>query len=101
MKNLFEAATVEELNQRLPLLQPESKRLWGKMNAAQMLAHCSAWMEMAAGLQSPPRSVIGRIFRPLTKKTVLNEKPVRRNMPSDKSLIVTGEREFAVERQQL
>jgi hypothetical protein len=100
MKNLFEAAALEELKQRMAQLRPESERQWGRMNAAQMLAHCSEWMEMAAGLKSPPRSFIGRVFGRFAKSTVLKE-PIRRNMPSDKSLIVSDEREFAVERQRL
>jgi Protein of unknown function (DUF1569) len=101
MKNLFEVATLEELKQRLAQLRPESERQWGKMNAAQMLAHCSEWMELAAGLKSPPRSLIGRVFGRFAKSIVLNEEPIRRNMPSDKSLIVSDEREFAMERQRL
>jgi hypothetical protein len=41
MKNLFERETVDEIS-RIDKLQPTSKRHWGKMNVAQMLAHCSA-----------------------------------------------------------
>lgn len=101
MKNLFEATTAEELKNRLTHLRPDSARQWGSMNVAQMLAHCSAWMEIAAGRRSPPRTFIGRIFGPLAKKSILGESPVRRNMPTEKSLIVSGEREFAEERRQL
>ena len=49
MKNLFEAETVEEVKERMAQLRPDSERLWGKMNPAQTLAHCSAAMEMAVG----------------------------------------------------
>lgn len=101
MKNLFEAAAVDEIKERMANLKYDSGRQWGKMNAAQMLAHCSIWMEMAVGLKNPPRSLIGRVFGRVAKSTVLNEKPVRRNMPSEGSLIVTEERDFAVERQRL
>jgi uncharacterized small protein (DUF1192 family) len=37
MRNLFEAARVEELKQRIAHLRPDSERLWGKMNPAQAL----------------------------------------------------------------
>jgi len=40
-KNLFEAAAVDEVKRRMAQLRPDSERLWGKMNAAQALAHCS------------------------------------------------------------
>ena len=49
MKNLFEPVRVEEVKQRVAQLKPESEHLWGKMNAPQAVAHCSAGMEMALG----------------------------------------------------
>lgn len=101
MSDLFEAATVNELKIRLARLRPESERRWGKMNPAQMLAHCSAWMEMAAGLNLPPRSLMGRVFGRVAKASVLGNEPIRHNMPSEKSLIMNEPREFAVEQQRL
>jgi hypothetical protein len=101
MKSLFEPAAVKEIKDRVAHLDPDSEHQWGKMNVAQMLAHCSAWMEMALGLNSPPRSLIGRVFGPFAKSIVLNEKPIQRNMPTEKSLIVSTERDFAFERQRL
>ena len=82
-------------------LRPDSGRQWGTMNPGQMLAHCSAWMEMAAGLKSTPRSFLGRIFGRLAKSSILNEKPVRRNMPTDPCLIANEERDFSAERERL
>jgi hypothetical protein len=90
-----------EIRKRIESLRPDSERQWGAMNVAQTLAHCSAWMEMAAGLESPPRSFVGRIFGKIAKKSILGEEPVRRNMPTDKSLIIRGERNFAAEQQRL
>ena len=101
MKNLFEAAALEEVKQRMAQLRPDCERQWGSMDPAQMLAHCPAWMEIAAGLKFPPRSLVGRVFGRFAKSTLLNEEPVRRNMPSDKSLMIGDERDFAVERQRL
>jgi hypothetical protein len=101
MKNLFEVTTLNELKNRLTRLSAESQRQWGKMNAAQMLAHCSEWMELAAGQTYPPRSWMGYIFGRLAKRSVLSDAPIRRNMPTDRSLIVNDERDFASERQRL
>jgi RNA processing factor Prp31 len=53
MKDLFRTETLDEVKERMALLRPGSERLWGKMTAAQMLAHCAATMEMAVGLPSP------------------------------------------------
>ena len=102
MKNLFEEARGEEIKERMALLKPESERLWGKMNSAQMLAHCSKGFEMATGKISPPRILIGRLLGPWAKRSmIVNGEPMRRNSPTDKSVLVTDAREFEVERQRL
>jgi hypothetical protein len=101
MKSLYDLSSTMEIRNRLEFLRSDSQKQWGKMNVAQMLAHCSAWMEMAAGLNSPPRNFVGRIFGKIAKKSVLGEKPIGRNMPSEKSLIMQDEMNFAAERQRL
>jgi uncharacterized protein DUF1569 len=102
VKNLFEAARVEEVKERIARLRPDSERQWGKMNPAQALAHCSAAMGMAVGETRPPRILIGRLLGPIAKKSVIvNGTPMRRNSMTDKSVLVTDERDFMVERQRL
>lgn len=101
VRNLFEPTTAGEVRDRLAKLRPDAKRQWGKMHVAQMLAHCSAWMEMAIGLKSPPRSLAGRIFGGVAKSRVLKAASLPHNMPTDKSLAVTDPREFLAERQRL
>ena len=49
MKNLFDPADVSGIRERMAHLRPDSERQWGKMNVAQMLAHCSAAIGMAEG----------------------------------------------------
>jgi hypothetical protein len=103
MKNLFEASATSEVKERLARLQPDSQRQWGKMNPAQALAHCTAAMDLAMGKTTPsPRVFIGRLLGPLVKKSLLVKgEPMRRNALTEKSLLVTDERDFAVERQRL
>jgi hypothetical protein len=102
VKNLFEASMVEEVKERMGQLRPESERQWGKMNPAQMLAHCSATIDMAMGKVSPPRILIGRLLGRLAKKSVIaNRTPMRRNAMTEKSCLVTDERDFVVEKQRL
>src|SRR6202171_6311852 len=102
MKHLFEASTVEEVKERMARLRPDSERLWGKMNPAQTLAHCSAAMEMAVGKRTPRRILIGRLLGRFAKRSmIVNEKPMPRNVGTDKSLVVSDERDFVVERKRL
>lgn len=103
MRHMFEADMVDEMHQRLLKLQPNSRRLWGKMTVTQMLAHCSAGLEMAMGHVRPPRMLIGRIMGPLVKPLALLENAeMRRNVPTAKELMVAvNERDFARERTRL
>jgi Protein of unknown function (DUF1569) len=102
MKNLFEAATVAEVHQRIAQLRPDSERLWGKMTPAQALAHCAAGLELALGDRRPPRMLIGRILGPLIKpKAFREEEPMRRNSPTVPGLAVTDNRDFDLERERL
>jgi hypothetical protein len=101
-KNLFTAATVEEVKERMAQLRPDSERKWGKMNPAQMLAHCLATMDMAMGKITPPRILIGRLLGPLAKKSlIVNGTPMRRNSMTERSCLITDERDFPAERQRL
>src|SRR5579871_2039324 len=53
MKNLYERETVNEVISRIDTLQPAATRQWGKMDVAQMMAHCSAAIDMATGRAKP------------------------------------------------
>lgn len=101
MKNLFEQETVAEVVARIESLQPASQRQWGKMDVAQMMAHCSITMDIASGRLKPPRIFIGRLIAPFFKSIYTNEKPFSKNSPTGKELIVADQRDFASEREQL
>ena len=101
MKNLFERETVAEVMSRIDKLQPASPRQWGKMDVAQMMAHCSATMDMASGRLNLPRIFIGRLIAPFFKSIYTNEKPFGRNAPTDKKLAVADSRDFFREQDQL
>ena len=102
MKSLFEPAEVNEITDRMARLRSDSEPQWGKMNVAQMLAHCSAAIGMAEGKVTPPRILLGRVLGPLAKKSLIgNGEPMHRNSMTEKSVLVTDERDFKVERQRL
>jgi hypothetical protein len=103
MKNLFDAAVANEVKARLGQLEPHSERLWGKMTAAQTLAHCSVSMQWAVGEVVPeelalPARLMGRVVKPMVFG---NDEPIRKNSPTAGSLIVAGERDFGKERERL
>ena len=101
MRNLFELEAVDEVISRINILQPETQRQWGKMDVAQMMAHCSGALDMASGRLNPPRIFIGRLIGPLVKPIYTNEKPLSRSSPTDPKLVIADNRDFSVEQERL
>ena len=102
MKNLFEATTAKEVKDRIASLGPSSQRQWGKMTAPQALAHLAATMEWAVGDAYPGRMFVGRLIGPVVKSQVLkDERPMGKNAPTAKSLVVSDERDLHRERERL
>jgi hypothetical protein len=103
MKNMFETGAAEELKARMAQLRTESERQWGTMTAAQAMAHCSTSLEWVLGEKIPLRGALlvqamGRIIKPLV---LGNDKPLRKNTPTAKDLIVHDDRNLETERRQL
>src|SRR5512133_1269044 len=101
MENLFEQETGREAISRIDKLQPTSQRQWGKMDVAQMMAHCSITLDIASGRLNLPRIFLGRLIAPFFKSIYTNEKPFKKNGPTGKELLVAGQRDFVREREQL
>jgi hypothetical protein len=103
MKHLFEPGRAQEVMERLARLKEDSPRQWGRMNAAQAVAHCAKGLEWAVGDKTPesmwllPR-MIGRIVKPMA---LGNDKPMRRNSPTARSLIIDDARPLETERTRL
>jgi hypothetical protein len=85
MKNLFDAATAEEVKSRLAQLRAESERLWGKMSPAQAMAHCSVGMEVSLGDRLMRQVWLGKLLGKRVKASLLSGKPIGRNLPTDKA----------------
>lgn len=105
MKNLFDPVLADEIKQRILRLHAENERLWGSMTLAQMLAHCTAGMQMAMGTINPKRApfparIMGRLIKPVVFG---DDKPIRRNSPSAPELFSADvtHADFERERDQL
>ena len=103
MKNLFDVNLANQVKSRLAKLGPQSERHWGKMTAAQMLAHCSVSMQWAVGEVMPekgplPVRLMGRLVKPMVFR---NDGPLRKNSPTARSLVMADERDLGKERERL
>jgi hypothetical protein len=100
--SLFELRTCETLSNRLDALRPESPALWGKMNVAQMLAHCCIPFEQALGLRHDgPNWFMKFLLRNFFKRSMVNEIPYRQNLPTAPSFVIADERMFSDEKARL
>ena len=102
IKNLFDASVKQDIINRINKLTRDSKALWGKMTVGQMLAHCQMPIGVAEGTHKLKRTFIGKLLGPLVKSILYNDKPFKRELPTDKSFIMTGtEKEFEKEKSTL
>jgi hypothetical protein len=99
--NLFEEQTVAEALRRVDLLTVTTQRQWGKMNVAQMLAHCAEVFEVSNGHKKAKLSLLGRTIGPLFKFVYTNKKPLARGAPTSKEFEMVSEKDFHIEQNRL
>ncbi|MDO3410928.1 DUF1569 domain-containing protein [Saccharibacillus sp. CPCC 101409] len=101
MKNLYDPIPAEEIAQRIDRLSPESAPGWGTMQAAQMLAHCSAFQDIPMGRSFPPRGLLGRFVGKFASPLFYNDKPLPLNMSTIPTIVIADERDFTAEKRGL
>lgn len=96
MKSLLEKEGYEDIKQRLDALTTDSERQWGKMTPGQMLRHCQFPLSIAIENKAnkPKFNILARLF----KKSMYNDKPWRKNLPTAPLLKITDERDFNKEK---
>ncbi|OZQ62417.1 hypothetical protein CA600_22420 [Paenibacillus sp. VTT E-133280] len=101
MKNIYNELHTAEILNRIENLSPNSKPQWGTMNVAQMLAHCSAFQDIALGNSFPPRYWLGRLIGRFVNSIFYNDKPVPHNMSTIPTILIVDERDFMTEKEKL
>ncbi len=91
VKNLFDPTVKIEIIDRINKLTSQSERLWGKMDAAQMLAHVQVPIGVAFGTTTVKGNWLMKLILPLFKKNLYDEKPWKQGLPTDKTFIMTGQ----------
>lgn len=98
LNTMFDDAMLANILQRIHSLQPDSPRLWGSMDVAQMLKHCTVPFEIPLGKAKAKRTLMGYVMGGFVKKMVTDPKPYRHNMPTDKSFVVKDHPEFEAQK---
>lgn len=102
MKNVFNPLVVEELIRRIEKLTPESKPIWGKMNVAQMLAHCNVTYELVFENKHPKPGYFKRwMLKTFVKNTVVSEIPYKKNLRTAPEFLITSDKDYETEKNRL
>jgi hypothetical protein len=98
MKNLFDKHAYAEIISRMNALTANSQRQWGKMNPAQMLAHCKEAFKVPLSDKKMPRMFLGLLIGWMVKPKLYNESPWKQNLPTAPNFIIKDERDFEKEK---
>lgn len=102
MKNIFSKEVSQEITGRINQLTPESQPEWGKMDVAQMLAHCSVTYEMVYTDKHPKAKGLKRLLlKAFVKRPVVSEKPYPKNSRTAPQFLITDPKVFETEKKRL
>lgn len=100
--NIFTQSVADTLIARINKLTPETQPQWGKMNVAQMLAHCCVSYEMAFENKHAKPGAVARFFlKAFVKPIVCTDKPYKQNSQTAPAFLITDQRIFETEKAKL
>ncbi len=100
--NIFTPEVSGGVVQRIEKLTPETQPLWGKMQVAQMLAHCCVTYEMVYENKHPkPGSIARFLLKLFVKPAVVGDKPYKKNSQTAPAFLIKDARDFNLEKQRL
>jgi hypothetical protein len=101
MESIFNPAVNAAFIDRINNLTPARSALWGKMNVAQMLAHCQVPILVAFGELNSKGGLMALIFGRMAKKKIVNEQPFERNLPTMSEAKIKSDKGFEAEKEAL
>ena len=101
IKSLFDKDAYQDILARIETLSPDSQRQWGKMTAAQAMAHCQRSLHVSISDKPVPRMFIGRLLGWAFKHKLYDEVPWKPGLLTAPDFRVTEERELETEKQRL
>ena len=100
MENIFDKPAFDSIKTRLNNLNSSAGANWGKMSVSQMVHHCQAPLNVIMKKKDynlKPNWLVNLLF----KKSLYNDKPWRKGLPTAKQFIETEEHDFNREKQVL
>ncbi len=102
LPNIFTKEVAEGVIDRINGLTTSSQPLWGKMNVAQMLAHCCVPYEMVYTDKHPKPGFFMRfILKSFVKKGVVSDKPYAKSIKTAPAFLISDQKDFETEKKRL
>ena len=102
LPNIFTTNVSENVIQRINRLNPGTQPNWGKMDVAQMMAHCNVAYELVyEDKHSRPNFLMKLILKSFVRKLVTSAAPYKRNVQTAPAFRITDARNFDAERNRL
>lgn len=100
--SIFDPKETQSALKRLDKLTNETTPQWGKMNAAQMLAHLNVAYDITYGEMKVNNSRFKKFMLKLfLKNFVVGEKPYKKNGPTAPQFLIADQRDFDKEKAKL
>ncbi len=100
--NIFSSEVTEQFISRIQKIQDTTNPQWGKMNAAQMIAHCCVTYELVyENIHPKPGLLMQLLLKTIVKKTVTGTVPYKKNLKTSPAFLKTGEYNLAAEKTRL
>lgn len=102
LPNYFDVNVQNELISRINQITIDSKPLWGKMSAAQMLAHLNVMFEL--GLEQKhkrPNAMIRFMLQKFVKESIINEVPYKKNSRTAPEMIIKTHPELNLQKNEV
>lgn len=103
IKYIFNKEVTDEVIGRINKLSAESTAQWGKMNVAQMLAHCCVTYELIYEPEKHPEPnwLMKKIIQLMAKETVVGSKPFKKSLHTAPAFLVSSEQDFELQKNRL
>ncbi|QCX01094.1 DUF1569 domain-containing protein [Aggregatimonas sangjinii] len=99
MQSLFDTNTYEQVLKRIDNLSEDSERQWGKMTVGQMAWHCQ--FPFKIGVKNKKEGNGNLFVKLFFKKSMYNDKPWRKNLPTAPSLKTKEDKNLEIEKSKL
>jgi len=101
MHDIYNKEENQKIIERIRKISNDSKALWGKMNAAEMLFHLQEPIRVSLGELKLKQGLMGKLFGKMAMKQVLSDKPFKKSVPTSDEFKPNGNYDLENEKEKL